>query len=61
MVLHIFLRQINLGSSLMVTARSIILAIYVPAATVLDNGDSCSGLPSDVDQAVRLLFPGDEG
>jgi hypothetical protein len=25
---------------------------------VLDNGDSCSRLPRDVDQAIRLLFPG---
>jgi hypothetical protein len=29
-----------------------------PGCYVLDNGDSCSRLPSDVDKAVRLLFPG---
>jgi hypothetical protein len=28
-----------------------------PGCYVLDNGDSCSRLPSDIDQAVRLLFP----
>ena len=29
-----------------------------PDCYVLDNGDSYLRLPSDVDQAVRLLFPG---
>jgi hypothetical protein len=29
-----------------------------PGCYFLDNGDSCSWLPSDIDQAVRLLFPG---
>jgi hypothetical protein len=29
-----------------------------PSCYVLNNGDSCSQLSSDVDQAVRLLFPG---
>jgi hypothetical protein len=28
-----------------------------PGCYVLDNGESCSRFPSDVDQAVRLLFP----
>ena len=30
----------------------------IPVCYVLDNGDSYSGLPGDVDQAVRFLFPG---
>jgi hypothetical protein len=25
---------------------------------ILDNGDSCSRLPSNIDQVVRLVFPG---
>jgi hypothetical protein len=29
-----------------------------PGCNILDNGDSYSRLPSDVDQAIRLLFPG---
>jgi hypothetical protein len=31
---------------------------YFHGCYVLDNGDLCSRLPIDVDQAVRLLFPG---
>ena len=30
---------------------------FCPGCYVLDNGDSYSRLPSDVNQAVRLLFP----
>jgi hypothetical protein len=28
-----------------------------PGCYVLDNGDSCSRLPSNIDQAARLCFP----
>jgi hypothetical protein len=31
--------------------------IFCPGCYVLDNGDSCSRLSSDIDQAVWLLFP----
>jgi hypothetical protein len=31
---------------------------FCPGCYILDNGDSCSRLPSNDDQAVRLLFPG---
>jgi hypothetical protein len=59
MILQILLQQIDLGSFLMVVARSILLAIFIPAGCyVLDNGDSCSQLPIDVDQVDRLFLPG---
>ena len=31
---------------------------YLPGCDVFDNGRSYNRLPSDVDNAVRLLFPG---
>jgi hypothetical protein len=56
MVLWILLRQIDLGSFLMVVARSIILAIIFLAATtlimVIRTLDS-----SNVNQVVRLFCP----
>jgi hypothetical protein len=51
MVLRILLRQIDLGSFLMVAARSIILAIFFPAAT------SSTMMICALDQAVWLRFP----
>jgi hypothetical protein len=50
MILQILLHRIDLGSFLMVAAMSILLAIFNPVGSyVLDNGDSCSQLPIDVD------------
>jgi hypothetical protein len=58
MVLRILHREIDLGSFLIVAARSIILAIFHPGCYVLDNDDSCSRLPSDIDMLFDLLFHG---
>jgi hypothetical protein len=41
----------------MVVARRVVLSIFVMVATyVLDNGDSYSRLPSNIDQTIQLLF-----
>jgi hypothetical protein len=54
MVLQILLRQIDLGSFLMVFTRSIILAIFVPAATYLIMLIRALGSPT----TSTLLFTG---
>jgi hypothetical protein len=58
MVLRILHREIDLGSFLIVAARCIILAIFHPGCYVVNNDDSCSRLPSDIDRLSGLLFPG---
>jgi prepilin signal peptidase PulO-like enzyme (type II secretory pathway) len=45
-VLHILLRRINLGHFLIVAARSIILVIFVPAATFLIMAVHALGSPT---------------
>jgi hypothetical protein len=61
MVLRILRREIDLGSFLIVAARSIIMAIFHPGCYVLDNDDLCSRLPSDIDRMFGLVFPSDKG
>jgi hypothetical protein len=58
MVIRILFRQIDLGSFLMVAARSIILAIIFLAATSSTMAIRALGSPATYYQAVRLLFPG---
>jgi hypothetical protein len=57
MVLQILLRHIHLGSFLLVATKRIILAIFCLGCYVLDNDNSYSRLPSDVDQVVQLFCP----
>jgi hypothetical protein len=57
MVLQIFLRRIDLGFFSHGCREEYYPRTIYPGCYILDNGESCSRLPSDVDQAVRLLFP----
>jgi hypothetical protein len=56
MVLRILLRQIDLGSS-HGCHEEYYPCNNFPCCYILDNGDSYSRLPSDIDQVVRLFCP----